>query len=333
MNKEKIYQIKKIIEENNNFLIISHERPDGDALGSVLAMKIALEKQGKKAIGFCADILPENFNFLPDVEKIKNDPKIVDEFVKKSSDSSKLSKIILVDCSEIYRTGLKNLKKENIALAIDHHPVVRPEAKLSIMEVETSSASEIIFDLFKKLDIEINKDIATCLLTGIICDTGGFKHSNTSSKTLEISAELMKKGVRLNKITKKIFRSKNETTLKIWGRALARIQKDPKTGLAFSIITYDDLKECGASPEDLSGISNIISTAKEARFSLLLTEYEKGKLSGSLRSEEFKGVDVSQIAKLFNGGGHKFASGFKIEGSSKESFLKIKEKLAESLAK
>ncbi len=330
MNKEKINEIKKIIEENDNFLIISHERPDGDALGSILAMKIALEKQGKKAIGFCADVLPEKFNFLPDIEKIKNDPKIINEFVKNLENRCS---IILVDCSEIYRTGLKNLKKENIALAIDHHPVVRPEAKLSIIEVGASSASEIIFDLFKNLDIKINKDIATCLLTGIICDTGGFKHSNTNSKTLEISAELMKKGVRLNKIAKKIFRSKNETTLKIWGRALSRIQKDPKTGLAFSIITYDDLKECGASPEDLSGISNIISTAKEARFSLLLTEYEKGKLSGSLRSEEFKGVDVSQIAKLFNGGGHKFASGFKIECPSEKSFLKIKEKLAESLAK
>ena len=330
MNKEKINQIKKIIKENNNFLIICHERPDGDALGSVLAMKIALEKQGKKAIGFCADVSPENFNFLPDIEKIKNDPKIIDEFIENLQNKSS---IILVDCSEIYRIGLKNLKKENVALAIDHHPVVRPEAKMSIIEIGASSASEIIFDLFKNLNIKINKDIATCLLTGIICDTGGFKHSNTNSKTLEISAELMKKGARLNRIAKKIFRSKNETTLKIWGRALARIQKDPKTGLAFSIITYDDLKECGASPEDLSGISNIISTAKEARFSLLLTEYEKGKLSGSLRSEEFKGVDVSQIAKLFNGGGHKFASGFKIEGSSKESFLKIKEKLAENLAK
>lgn len=330
MKVEKIDQIKKLIKENNNFLIICHERPDGDALGSVLAMKITLEKQGKKAIGFCADVLPEKFNFLPDVEKIKNDPKIVDEFVENSQ--NKYS-IILVDCSEIYRTGLKNLKKENVALAIDHHPVVRPEAKLSIIKVGASSASEIIFNLFEDLDIEINKDIATCLLAGIICDTGGFKHSNTSSKTLEISAELMKRGARLNKITKKVFRSKDETTLKIWGRALSRIQKDPKTGLAFSIITYDDLKECGASPEDLSGISNIISTAKEARFSLLLTEYEKGKLSGSLRSEEFKGVDVSQIAKLFNGGGHKFASGFKIEGSGEESFLKIKEKLAESLAK
>ncbi len=137
----------------------------------------------------------------------------------------------------------------------------------------------------------------------------------------------------MSKITKKIFRNKNKTTLKLWGRALARIKKDTKTGLAFSIITYDDLKKCGVSPEDLSGLSNIISTAQEARFALLLTEYEKGKLSGSLRSEKFKGVDVSRIAKLFNGGGHKFASGFKIEGSGKESFLKIKEKLEESLAK
>jgi phosphoesterase RecJ-like protein len=330
MNKEKINEVKKIIEGSDNFLIISHEKPDGDALGSVLAMKIALEKQDKKAIGFCVDFAAENFNFLPSVEKIKNDPKIVDEFIKNLQNKSS---IILVDCSEIYRTGLKNLKKKNVILAIDHHPVIHPEAKINIIEPKVSSASEIIFKLFKNLDIEIDKDIATCLLTGIVSDTGGFQHSNTTSETLEISAELMKKGVRLNKITKKIFRSKDKTTLKLWGRALARIKKDPKTGLAFSIITYDDLKECGVSPEDLSGLSSIISTAKEARFALLLTEYEKGKLSGSLRSEEFKGVDVSQIAKLFNGGGHKFASGFKIEGSGKESFLKIKEKLAESLAK
>ena len=146
MSKEKIDQIQKLIKENNNFLIIAHEKPDGDALGSVLAMKIALEKQNKKAIGFCVDPAPENFNFLPKIKKIKSDPEIIDEFIKNSGNKSS---IILVDCSEVYRTNLKNLKKENIALVIDHHPVALPEGKIDIIESKTSSASEIIFELFK----------------------------------------------------------------------------------------------------------------------------------------------------------------------------------------
>jgi phosphoesterase RecJ-like protein len=156
--------------------------------------------------------------------------------------------------------------------------------------------------------------MATCLLTGIFTDTGSFMHDSTSPDILKLAASLMGKGARLSHIAHETYQKKELSGLKIWGRALSRIIMNEKTGATVSVITAQDLTECGATLDDLSGVVNMLNTLPETKYALLLTEYEPGKIKGSLRSEPHKGVDVGVMAKKMGGGGHRLAAGFEVEG-------------------
>ena len=310
--KDKLREIENFILKSKNILLVTHKNPDGDALGSMLALKLGLAKLGLKASAFCQDSIPETFRFLPDVES-----------VQKMVNLSDYDLIIALDYGDIERTGLDLAQISCPLISIDHHLEGNHLGQLQLVLPNLSSTAEIIYYFFEEIKLPLDKEIATCLLTGIFTDTGSFQHVNTSIDSLKITGQLLKKGARLNKITKHYFQSPSLTTLKIWSRVLSKIKKSD-SGMVYSQVSREDLDECKASPVDLRGFSSLISTAADSRFALLLTEYEKGKIDGSLRSEEYKGVDVSKIAKVLGGGGHKLSSGFKTEGSLKEVLEKVK---------
>lgn len=314
-----------LIKSSNDILIMTHKNPDGDAVGSVLGLAEALEGLGKNTTCFSRDLVPEVFKFLPNVSIIKND-----------IEPSKFDLAVLLDCASFSRTGIDNTKKAAISfkelLIIDHHPRCEYEIEnnhfdncVCVTDCHASSTAVLIYNILKELDIDINKDVANCLLTGIFTDTGGFQHNNTDQRSLEAAAEFMKKGSRVDKIAKNIFNSKTVPAIKLWGKALSRVRTYDEIGMAISYLSKKDIEECGAKEEDVSGLVGVINTISDARFSLLLTEYKNKKIRGSLRSEEYKGVDVSSIAKSLGGGGHKLASGFEINGSIKESIVVINE--------
>jgi len=318
-----------LIKSNKNILILTHKNPDGDAVGSVLGLGQALSSLGKNAECFSKDVIPDVFKFLPNVAMIKNSVKL------KNYDL-----VILLDCALFSRTGLDNIEDlvdsfDNL-LVVDHHPEGTAEVGyldscVQIIDPSASSAAVLVHNLLEKLDIKITKDIANCLLTGIFTDTGGFQHSNTDAQTLQAAAELMKKGPRVDKIARNIFNSRNVSAIKLWGKALTRIQKDKNTGMAISYLSKKDLEECGAKQEDIAGLVSIINTVSDAKFSLLLTESDDNKIKGSLRSEEYGNIDVSRIARSFGGGGHKLASGFEVEGGNvKNDIKRIKEMILEA---
>ncbi|MEA1937113.1 MAG: bifunctional oligoribonuclease/PAP phosphatase NrnA [Patescibacteria group bacterium] len=317
-------QAINLIKSSENILILTHKNPDGDAVGSVLGLGQALGSLNKNVECFSKDAVPAVFEFLPNVAIIKNSVKL-----------KKYDLVILLDCALFSRTGLDDIKdiidSFNNLLIIDHHPQGTAEVGylndcVQIIDPSASSTAVLIYRLLKKLDLKITKDIAHCLLTGIFTDTGGFQHSNTDTQTLEITAELMNRGPRIDKIARNIFNSKNVSAIKLWGKALSRIQKDENTGMAVSYLSKKDLAECGAKQEDISGLISVINTVSGTKFSLLLTESEDNKIRGSLRSEEYKNIDVSRIAQSLGGGGHKLASGFEIEGGDLKSGIeKIKE--------
>jgi phosphoesterase RecJ-like protein len=301
-------QAINLIKSSENILILTHKNPDGDAIGSALGLAQALDYLDNKNIEcFSKDEIPDVFNFLPGVSNIKN-----------QIDSKHYNLIILLDCAFFNRTGIDNIKEiassyDNL-LIVDHHPKNEIERNcLYIIDSEASSTAILIYALLEKMKIKITKNISDCLLTGIFTDTGGFQHSNTDPQSLEIAAELMRKGSRIDKIAKNIFNGKNIPAIKLWGKALSRIQTDKSTGMAASYISKNDIEECGAKEEDASGLVNIINTISDAKFSLLLTESKDRKIKGSLRSEDYKGIDVSEIARSLGGGGHKLASGFEVE--------------------
>jgi len=317
----------KIIRESNDILIMAHKNPDGDAVGSVLGLGIALNSMGKKITCFSQDAVSKVFGFLPDVSMIRN-----------SIEFKKYDLIILLDCDNLNRTGIKDFSKvfegyEKL-LIIDHHPLSEngacKENCHKAIDPAASSTAVMIYSLLKEMKIEITKDIAICIFTGIFADTGSFQHSNTDERTLKVAAELMKKGARADKITKQIFKNRSMSAIKLWGKALSRIETDEETGMAVSYLSKKELEEYNVSQEELSGLVSTINTISDSKFSLFLTEYGDKKLKGSLRSEEYKGIDVSRIAKSLGGGGHKLASGFEMEGEISESIKKITKMILET---
>ena len=310
-----------LIKSSENILILAHKNPDGDAIGSVLGLADALKSIGKRVECFSKDAVPDIFCFLPNISEIKNQTIL-----------KKYDLVVLLDCTLFARAGLIDIKEIASSfdkiLIIDHHPKNETECDyyencVSVIDDKASSTAVLIYALLKKANIKITKDIANCLLTGIFTDTGGFQHSNTDSQTLEAAAEFMKKGSRVDKIAKNIFNSKSMAAIKLWGTALSRIKTDPKTGMAVSYVSREDMEKVGAKEDDLSGLINIINTVSDAKFSLLLTESEDCKVKGSLRSEEYKGIDVSRIARSLGGGGHKLASGFEMNGDLKNNIARI----------
>lgn len=312
-------EIIDTIRGSGSILILSHKNPDGDALGSSLGLALALQKLGKKASCYSADEIPPVFGFLPGAEMFRKEPEF-----------SAYDSVILLDCAVFKRTGIENplsliASFEKLAI-IDHHPRSEAEewpTRCEWIDDKKAATAVMIYELLKEMGVALDKDIATNLLTGIFTDTGGFQHSNTDEAALRAAAELMKKGPRIDKIAKSIFSSKNISAIKLWGRALSRISTDKETGMAVSYVDRSDIEEAGASSDDLAGLAGLINTVSDAKFSLLLTEYGDQKIKGSLRSEEYKGVDVSEIARQLGGGGHKLASGFEMDGDLRKSVERI----------
>ena len=312
--KDKFNKINELIAQSKNILIVSHRAPDEDAVGSALALKFALKKQGINSSVFISDYSAKKYSFLPGYNLIDSE-----------LNSNDFDLIFALDYGDVRRLAIDSLleQKNPIVITIDHHV---DEGANHIGEVKIlepiSSTSEIIYYYLKELGWSIDRDIATCLLTGIIGDTGGFLHSNTSYQTLLTVGELLSQGIRINKIIKQILNSNafvnNSESL---GQLLSQAEKHPELDLVYLIINNNDFEKWHKS--DLDNLASAINTVEDCKWALLLVEYQKGKTKGSLRSEEYKGIDVSKIASLFNGGGHRFASGFRVDGEPEKVFRQL----------
>jgi len=301
-------------EKNDNFLLIAHERPDGDTISAVLSLRSMILSYKKKVHPASSQGVPEVFRFLDGWNHIKEDFLTGD-----------FQTIVLVDNGDLKRTGYMSriiaAKKSGATIVnIDHHPKndIWKLANINIVDEKASSTCEIVYNIFKHAGIQISHQVATALLTGIYTDTGGFQHATTTAKTLEIASDLMSLGAKLKKISGNISNFKSVSMLKLWGIVLNRMVSRSDLGLIYSVITRGDIQKCQAKEEDLAGVVNLIATIPDERASLLLYELPNGKIKGSLRTENNE-VDVSQIASLFGGGGHKRASGFEIDGRLRQT--------------
>lgn len=304
-HSETVDRIKEAFARSRSFLIVSHEHPDGDALGSSLALMHALNQQGKRVTIYSPNKPPEFYAFLPSIERITTE----------KPDVSGFDVLCILDSTQFNRTNLEmEALRHPCTIAIDHHHGNPQQATYNIVIPEAAATSHILFELFLALDIQITRDVATSLLTGIFTDTGSFMHDSVTSDILEMSSFLMTKGARLSHIAHETYQKKDLPALRIWGIALSRIITNPHTGASISIITHQNLKDCGATRDDLDGVVNMINTLPQTKFAMLLVEHEDGEIKGSLRSEPHKNVDVSKIAERLGGGGHVLASGFEVQG-------------------
>lgn len=305
MNKIKL-EFKKawnLIHKSNKVFMTTHEGTDGDDLGSLLALYQLLSQQDKQITVSIKEGVPSSLAFLPGTEIV------LDNFRKDNYDL-----LIIFGCNKLERTGFKELTNTGLPIInFDHHPDNTNFGTINVVDPSTSAVAELVYYFLKEEKTQIDKNIATCLLTGIFTDTGGFKHANTTAEALEVAAELMKRGARIDKIALQTMTKKRPSTIKVWAKGLENARLDKQQQMVFSVLTEDDLREAGASDEDLDGFVELLNNIPQAKFALVLRQ-SKDTIKGSLRSEPHKGVDVSQIAKKFGGGGHKLAAGFKIKG-------------------
>lgn len=305
--------ISKILK-HDKILLIVHENPDGDTLASASVVYQVLKRLGKDVAIVCKDPIPKPFLFLPEIDKIQSDMLFGDYEL-----------IIVIDCGDSRRTGFDRRLKDFVRnkktlINIDHHPKndLHKIADINYVDQSASSTAEIIWELIDKMMVEVDKNIATALLTGLYTDTGGFKHSNTSTKTLQIAAELMHHGARIKLITQNVSLNKTVPALKLWGIVLERLKKHKDLKIVSSVITRKDLVSSGATDDDIAGVVNLMNSVSDSKAAILFYETEDGKIRASVRTEDDH-VDVARLAAVFDGGGHKKAAGFTIDGKIKIS--------------
>ena len=301
-------EIQKTIGNAREILLIAHQKPDGDTLGANLAMANWLRNIGKHFHLYCLHPVPQHLRYLPLWEHLLYTDE---EIIRIPFDL-----IIFIDSSSLSYSGvghlLEKIKGQPTIINIDHHPTNPNFGNINLVDPVASSASEIIYKFFESQQIQITKDMATCILTGILTDTGGFSNLGTTQSSMEIAGKLLGLGAKFTTITNFTVRNKTVNTLKLWGRALDRLTRHAN-GVVSTVLTQNDLTECDASDEDLEGISNFLNALQDAKIIMVLKEDPSGFVKVSLRTTQ-ENVDVSELAQKFGGGGHKKAAGFSVPG-------------------
>ena len=290
-------EILKEIKNAETFVILAHESPDGDAIGSSLAMCLALHNMGKTAEVVMKEY-PANFKFLPGVENIKTEGSL-----------EEYDMAIVVDCPDLKRVNSiyhKYFENAKVKVEFDHHGKNAMFGDYNIVDQVSPACAQILVSSFQYLQIEITKDIATCLLTGIITDTGGFKNSGITAETFEFAAWALTKGVNVSKIYRQSMMIITKSKFEIQKIAMDRLEFFADGKIAFTYITKEDDSKVDMQAGDHDGIVEIGRNIKGVEISIFLYEKEKG-FKVSLRSNDY--VDVSEICMIFGGGGHVKAAG------------------------
>ncbi|MFH0873919.1 MAG: DHH family phosphoesterase [Candidatus Komeilibacteria bacterium] len=299
--------IEQALDRAEKILIISHQSPDGDTVGSANAWAELLLQQGKQIQLFCLHPVPANINYLPHSHRYTAEERIFDLH---------FDLVLVVDSSSLEYAGvhelIPNLAGQPIIINIDHHITNTQFGHHNLVIVAASSTCEIITRLFRHWNIEISPRLANCLLTGIITDTSGLKNPATKHLTLEITAHLIQQGADLYDIYRATHHQKSMGQLQIWGLALSRLQKNQRYNIAITYINDDDLRQLGETTESLEGLANYLAVLQEADVVLVLKQ-DQDVIRGSFRTP-FDHIDVSRLAQVMGGGGHKKAAGFILPG-------------------
>ena len=293
------------IKKAESIVILTHEGPDGDAIGSSLALKFALEKLGKMA----DVIIPEyskTFSFMPGINDIKSE-----------SDVQKYDLAISVDCadSKILKGYSKYYENAKTKISIDHHSSNTMYGDINFVNPVAPACAEVLVGMFKYFNLELDKNIATCLMTGIITDTGGFAY-NATSETFEFASDILQLGVNISEIFTKALHTRNKANFELTKRAMDRMEFFEDGKVAFTYITEKDQEEVHAEQGDHEGIVNIGKSIENVEVSVFLHEMKEKGYKISLRSQEY--VNVATIAVMFGGGGHIRAAGANAIGTAEQ---------------
>lgn len=306
--------LDNIIEEINNaekIVILTHETPDGDAIGSSLAMYFAIKKLGKEADVVIPDI-PRTYAFLPGIE-----------VVKKEGFNQNYDLAIALDCSDIKRLNgfVSYFEGAKVKIVIDHHSSNTMFGDHNFVNPAAPACAQILVTMLEYLGVEIDKEIGTCIATGIITDTGGFKYSTVTAETFEFIAELLNKGINISDTYRKALQIVSKKKFEITKVALNRLEFLENGKIAFTYITKEEQEKLGIEMGDHEGIVEQGRDIEGVEVSIFLRQAQNGGYKASFRSNDY--VNVADICLMFGGGGHFHAAGCNLD----LPFEQVKEKL------
>jgi phosphoesterase RecJ-like protein len=296
---DQLEQVLQEIEKRHSFLVTSHARPDGDAIGSTLALAQILRQMGKKAEVVLRDPVPVIYQPLPFSENIINS----------SHGGGNYDAAIILECDSIQRTRLQGLE-DHFLINIDHHSSAKPYANVNWIDASAVATAELIFRLAQTARVKLSPEIATCLYTAVLTDTGSFCYSPTNSCTFELAKILVEHGADPNQIAQNVYFSSPFSKMRLLGAALSRLERDG--AITWMSVTRQDMENFGALDEDCEGLVNYALSIAGVEVAVFFRELAKERVRISIRS---KGeINVAEIAEKFGGGGHECAAGFSTEG-------------------
>lgn len=309
-NTKKYKKAYKGMKGARNILLIAHKRPDGDALASMCGLSLLLDKMDKKYTLFCPDPPGEIFYFLPNIDRVESN------IIKIKENFSQYDLIIILDCGTVYRTDLveeiTGHTDNQYIIEFDHHPSEEHISDLEIRLPEKSSTAEVLYHFFKINFLFINKEIAECILTGILTDTANFLYPRTTHKSLEIASTMLAKGANYPKITKHTWQNKSVTSMRLWSLVLNNLHINKKYNIAFTVLTGEEMKYFKNEEDAMDSILHMINNINGVK-AIIFLKQEDGIIKGNLRTNHSK-INVCHLANHLGGGGHSKASGFAIEG-------------------
>jgi len=307
--------VVKVIKASTNVVITGHRTPDADAVGATLALGMAL-KNMKKNVCVVLEEYNERFNIIAGRELL----------FEGELDELKPDMLIALDCASKERLGAASclIQKASLTLNIDHHVSNTQFAKINYVDSQASSTCEIVFQILDKLGV-IDRDIAAALYAGIIYDTGGLRHSSTTTGTLRAVGRLMEFGISFSEIYNELMHTHTIAETMAMGRAIKNLYLAENGAIACTYITCEDLNETGSSIADLGDICEYIVNISGVRFALFVYERLDGK--GCKVSMRSKGAPINEIAGLFGGGGHSLAAGFDFDGTPEQAQAAVIEML------
>ncbi|MEX2416110.1 MAG: bifunctional oligoribonuclease/PAP phosphatase NrnA [Paenibacillaceae bacterium] len=318
-------QAKRFILEENDFLVVSHVQPDGDAASSTIAIGLILQTLNKSFIMLNEDKIPIKFDYLSGYELIQQ-AGIIDSIPRQYQN------IIAVDCADFSRVGIVESWFENnpTILNIDHHPTNDQYGTIPLIQAEAAATAEILFYLVEALGVTWTKQLADCIYTGLLTDTGGFRYSNTSPKVMEIASKMLEFGVDGHQLAEHLLERIAFSHILILKRALSSLSFTENNRIGWMLVTQEDIAVSQANNEDLEGLVNYPRNIEGVEVGLLFKEITESTVKVSFRSAGK--IDVASIAHRLGGGGHKRASGCTLDMTMNEAVPFIVNEIKQEMA-
>lgn len=291
-----------LLKGAQRILLVSHIRPDGDAVGSLLGLGLALQSAGKEVRMVLADGVPPSLRHLPGVEQVHRRAK------------GDFDLVVVLDSSDLERTGPVLESRPQPDLNIDHHVTNLNFARLNLVDTAAAATAEILALALPAWGLPLDEPVASALLTGIITDTIGFRTSNMSARLLRCAAALVDAGADLPQLYFRALTQRSFQAMRLWGAGLTRLQREG--GLVWTVLSQEDRRAANYSGRDDADLVNVLSSINGAEIVVIFVEQTQGEVKISWRAQP--GYDVSQLALQFGGGGHPAASGAQLQGSLPE---------------